>query len=320
MGIVGSINYYSLLVQGPGDVSDSHWEEILRSVVYHGEAENDPDAALDALQSILFERSDEWLGTRRRIIQAAVSASSNSTRRSDYCLTSLRSIALEASREALRERESPELSVVRRQAADYLRVLYGDKVLVTARMRSKKGHDICSMWGLASWGENWRTREPLKDFDQVKRALPIIMRTYSGKGIIDYATVIPSYIQMILEAYGAPLSTAQITSLIVARISPPLFRNPVSPEDEELQGNLDGGGYLDGYTTLPTPEEVLVQKQLHQSFFGVLSERESKVFQLKEEGLSIDQIAERLGCSKRTINGDWKSICDKCKQVLEKTC
>lgn len=317
---VGSIDYYSLLVQGPGELSDVHWEEILRSVVYHGEAETDPDAALDALQSVLFERSDEWLGTRRRIIQAAIGASSNPARRSDYCLTSLRNLALEASREAVRERESPELSVVRRQAADHLRALYGEKVLVSARMRSKKGHDICSMWGLASWGENWRTREPLKDLEQVKRGLPIIMRTYAGKGIIEYATVLPSYIRMILEAYGAPLSTAQIASLIVARISPPLFRNPVSPEDEERQGENDGGGYLAGYTTLPTPEDVLVQKQLQQSFFGILSVRETQIFQLKEEGFSIDRIAERLACSKRTVNGDWKSICDKCRQVLGQVC
>jgi len=91
-------------------------------------------------------------------------------------------------------------------------------------------------------GDKWRERAPLKDLEQVKRGLPIIMRTYAGKGIIDYATVLPAYIPMILEAYGAPLSTAQITSLIVGRISPPLFSNPTTPNpgDQQEHEAMDG--------------------------------------------------------------------------------
>jgi hypothetical protein len=302
------------------EISDSDWREVLKAVVYHGEAEKEPDAALDALQTILLEQSDEWIEKRRRILQGAVSASSNVSRQSDYCLTSLRNLALESSRDALGQQESPELPVVRRQVADHLRKLHTERTLVTARMRSQKGNDICSVWGLASWGDKWRERSPLRDREQVKRDLPIIMRTYSGKGIIDYATVLPAYIPMILEAYGAPLSTAQITLLIVGRISPPLFSNPTTPNPGNQQKHEGIDGFMVGYTRLPSPEDALVSKQLQQSFFGILNERELQVFQLKEEGLSIDEIAERLKCSKRTINGDWKSVCDKCRQVLEQVC
>jgi hypothetical protein len=317
---LSSVNYYNLLVQGPLEISDSEWKKVLKAVVYYGEAEKEPDAALDALQSILFEQSDEWIERRRRILQGAVSASSNPSRQSDYCLTSLRNLALESSREELSQQESPELPIVRRQVADHLRRLHAEKTLVTARIRSQKGNDICSVWGLASWGDKWREKAPLKDLEQVKRDLPIIMRTYAGKGIIDYATVLPSYIPMILEAYGAQLSTAQITALIVGRISPPLFSNPGTPNpgDQHEHDGIDG--FMEGYTRLPSPEEALVSKQLQRSFFGILNERELQVFQLKEEGLSIDEIAERLKCSKRTINGDWKSVCDKCMKVLGQVC
>lgn len=227
---------------------------------------------------------------------------------------------MESAREVLGQQLSPELPVVRRQVADHLRKLHAEKILVTTRMRSQKGNDIYSQWGLASWGAKWRERAPLKDLEQVKRDLPIIMRTYSGKGIIDYATVLPAYIPMILEAYGAPLSTAQITSLIVGRISPPLFSNPTTPNPVDQQEYEGIDGFIVGYTRLPSPEDALVSKQMQQSFFGILHERELQVFQLKEEGLSIDEIAERLKCSKRTINGDWKSVCDKCRQVLEQVC
>jgi hypothetical protein len=314
------VNYYNLLVQGPLEISDSDWREVLKAVVYHGEAEKEPDAALDALQSLLFEQSDEWIDRRRRILLGAVSASSNPSRQSDYCLTSLRNLALESSREVLTQQESPELPIVRRQVADHLRKLHAEKTVVTVRIRSQKGNDICSQWGLASWGEKWRERAPLKDLEQVKRGLPIIMRTYAGKGIIDYATVLPAYIPMILEAYGAPLSTAQITSLIVGRISPPLFSNPTTPDSGDHQEHERMDGFMVGYTRMPSPEDALVSKQLQQSFFGILNERELEVFQLKEEGLSIDEIAERLNCSKRTINGDWKNVCDKCIQLLEQVC
>ncbi len=317
---MSSVNYYNLLEKGPLEISDADWREVLTAVVYYGEAEKEPDAALEALQSILFEQSEEWIDRRRRILQGAVNASSNPSRQSDYCLTSLRNIAVESSRETVSELESPELSVVRRQVADHLRKLHAQKTLFTVRMRTQKGNDIGSQWGLTSWGDKWRERTPLKDLDQVKRDLPMIMRTYSGKGIIDYAGVLPSYIPMILEAYGAPLSTAQITALVVGRISPPLFSNPGTPNPGEYQGQDGIEGFMAGYTRMPSPEDVLVSKQLQKSFFGMLNERELQVFQLKEEELSIEEIAERLGCSKRTINGDWKTVCDKCRQVLEQVC
>lgn len=317
---MSSVDYYNLLQQGPLATSDSEWREVLKAVVYYGDARSEPDAALEALQSILFEQSDEWIGRRRRILEGAMGQSSNPSRQSDYCLTSLRNIAVESAREALSQRESPELSVVRRQVADHLRKLHAEKTLVTLRMRSKKGNDIYSLWGLASWGDKWNTRTPQKPFEEVKRELPIIMRTYSGKGIIDYAGVLPGYIPMILETYGAPLSTAQITAIVVGRISPPLFSNPGTPNPGAHQEHDGIDEFMAGYARVPSPEDVLVSQQLQQSFFGVLSQRELQVFQLKEEGLSVDEIAERLKCSKRTVNGDWKAVCEKCRQVLEQVC
>ena len=154
-----AINYYNLLKEGPTELSISDWEQVSRSITsLDGDAPTEFDAASDVLNSIVFECSQEWLDKRFRIVQKAESASLNPSRRSDYCLRSMQNLAGEAAREARMREESPELSVVRRQVTDYLRKLASQKVLNSHRMRSKTGQDICNLWTLAEWGDNWRER------------------------------------------------------------------------------------------------------------------------------------------------------------------
>ncbi len=67
---------------------------------------------------------------------------------------------------------------------------------------------------------------------------------------------------------------------------------------------------------MPSPEDLFTEKQLLHHFLTGLSEREAKVFEMKEDGRPVDKIAEELGCSVRTVNNDWKSIFDKGRRTL----
>jgi hypothetical protein len=310
-------NFYNLLKNGPEEMSGSEWGRVLNAVTSRdGDTAQDSDAALDAAQNILFECSQEWLEKRIKIVQKAEGASSNPSRRSEYCLRSLQNLVNEAAREAMIHEEAPELSLVRRQVADHLRKLSAKRLLKSHRQRSKHGQDICNLWRLSGWGGDWRKREPQKELDRLKTELPLIRASGGGKGVFDYAEVLPTYIPLILETYGAPLSTAQICSIVVSRISPPLMRNFSVGEFIDEANNPSGDSQWAGLYRMPSPEDLLTEQQLHQLFVSGLSDREMKVFEMKEDGTPIDKIAEELGCSIRTVNNDWKSIFDKGRRAL----
>ncbi|MGO9567789.1 MAG: LuxR C-terminal-related transcriptional regulator [Desulfomonilaceae bacterium] len=312
-----AINYYNLLKEGPTEVSISDWEQVSRSIAsFDGDAPTEFDAASDALQNLLFECSQDWLDKRFRIVQKAENASLNPSRRSDYCLRSLQNLASEAAREARMQEESPEMSLVRRQVTDHLRKLASQKVLNSYRTRSKSGQDICNRWTLAEWGNDWRERPPEKDLEQLKAELPWIQRNRGGKGIFDYAEVLPSYIRMVLETYGSALSTSEICSVIVSKISPPLFRNVmVSDLYEETDQPEEDWQWGEIYS-VRSAEELFAARQSHELFMAGLSERELKILEMKEDETPIEKIAEVLGCSAKTVNNDWKNIFDKGRRLL----
>ena len=302
---MSAIDYYNLLKNGPTQLSGSDWQHVLSSVTsLNGDAPTEFDAALDSVQSLIFECSQEWLEKRIRIVQKAESTSLNPSRRSDYCLRSMQNLASEAARESRMQGESPELSLVRRQVTDHLRKLASVKVLGSYRMRTKSGQDICNLWALAEWGDNWREKQPKKDLDQLKAELPWIQRSRGGKGIFDYAEVLPSYIQMVLEIHGAALSTSQICSVIVSRISPPLYRNMTF---SDLYGETDqheDDWPLGGTYAARSGEELFTARQSQELFMAGLSERELKILQMKEDETPIEKIAKVLGCSAKTVNND----------------
>ena|GEM_PF-4526818 len=312
-----AINYYNLLKEGPTELSISDWEQVSRSITsLDGDVPTEFDAASDVLNSIVFECSQEWLDKRFRIVEKAESASLNPSRRSDYCLRSMQNLASEAAREARMREESPELSAVRRQVTDYLRKLASQKVLNSYRTRSKSGQDICNRWTLTEWGNDWRERQPEKDLEQLKAELPWIQRTRGGKGIFDYAEVLPSYIRMVLENYGSALSTSEICSVIVSKISPPLFRNVmVSDLYEETDQPEEDWQWGETYS-MRSAEELFTARQSHELFMAGLSERELKILEMKEDETPIEKIAEVLGCSAKTVNNDWKNIFDKGRRLL----
>lgn len=317
--VPGRIDYYRLLAEGTDSLSGAEWDTIVKSVFQPIQIVSDGDAAhaaLDAFKNLLFECSGEWPDKRLRIVEKAQSASSSWSRRSDYCLTSLRTVAAEAAREAAKKQSSPELPLVYRQVGLHLRELTSKGVLVCQRLRTKKGQDIGVQWGLAAWGTEWRTKSPRNDLAKVKRDLPVIRATLQSKGIFDYAQVLPTYIPEILKAHDAPLSTGQICSVIVSRISPPLLSNPGNPHPEHDIGSSADLLDLAGLTRVPSPEDILIHKESQAQFFSALTEQEMGVLRMKEDEKTIDTIAQELGCSKKTVNNLWRSVFQKVRDLL----
>ena len=310
-----SIDYYRLLKEGPETISGSDWEEVLKTATLQKETETYPEAAAEALQNLLFDGSKEWLDKKFRILEGAEKASTNPGRRSEYCLNSLKHLCVEAAREATLKDESPELSLILRQVSDHLRQLSAEEKLLSHRLRSKKGRDLCNLWGLPDWGLGWLRREPAAAMEHVTDELPTILSSQPGKGVFDYSATLPGYLPTILMLYSAALSTAQMSSTVVAKISPPLMRTSVSSErDESTEQKVES--HFPGCVRIPGPEQLLRYKQLREGFLGRLTDREKRVFELKEAGFAVDEIADKLDCSGRTVNNDWKSIFSKCRQVL----
>lgn len=284
-------------------------------MVYGVGAGDDPDAAFQALESLLFESCEEWADRRTSIIRGAESDSANPSRRSEYCLKALRALVSDTSKEATRSENFPELAVVERQVSDHLRKLNGDGIVHSCRMRTKQGKDICNLWGLSEWGTGCRERKPERHLETVREDMPFILGASGGKGLFDYGTVLPSYIPKMLTLHSAALSTSQIKSVVVAKLSPPIM----SVADNPALWEGDEGEDLVCYPTfgrMPSPEDMMAEAEMKRAFYARLTEREVKVLELKEEGHSIEEIALRLGCSKKTVNNDWKSIFEKCTDAL----
>jgi hypothetical protein len=305
------MDYYRLLQNPLANISQEDWETVMRSVMGHNIENIGAEAAYEAVLFLLFDCSEEWMEKRFRILKTSEHASSNPRRRSDFCLESLRNVVGEVRKRAAACEESPELPRIYRQVTDHLRKLEAATVLVSKILRTKRGGDLCKLWGLHAWGDAWYTICPRIDIEGLKTCLPFILASGDGKGIFDYASVLPRYIPLTLQQYGAPLGTSQIAYTIVSRISPPLINYSVTFQDG------DGTGpERYPHITFASPEEIISGKEVQAEFLNRLTDRERKVLDGKDEGLSIEEIAQGIGCSQRTVNNDWKSIVAKLQSVM----
>ena len=290
------VNYYDLLRGGIQAIRTLDWEEVLRSVVFYRKDLEDFDGAFDALYGVCLECSQEWIGQRSKIIREASKKHSNPSRRSDYCLKALREITDKGSREAARRDESPDAVIVERQISDHLRDLNQSGQLVSDMVRSKAGKDLYKRWGLSDWGHDWRTRGPLRPLEEVREDLPIIEASCGGRGIFDYAGILPTYIPDILATYGAALGTSQIKSLICSRISPPLFGEPLDTE-------IPCGD--------PSPEKVAILRERFKEIRDRFKDFEKTIFDKSLEGNSNEKIAKLLNVQAETVHNARRNILRK---------
>lgn len=306
---MGTVDYFQLLQEGPGDLSAQEWEEIVLDVVRVNQPEYDPDIALETLQNTFFELTGEWVDRRTRIVNGARERTSDPGLRSKYCLVSLRLLVTEECREAAHRGSYPEFALVHRQVADHLREMRAQGVLLSFKLTTKKGRDLCVLWALVAWGNDARQRERCKELEEVIRELPVIYAYQEGKGIFDYSRVIPRDVPDTLDKYGAPLATAQITFTIVERISPPIS-SAVEADFDEIPD------WSQSPFETHAPEAFLQAKESGKDFRSRFDDREMKVILMKKDEKTIREIAEALGCSKRAVNDLWKGILQKAADCL----
>lgn len=287
------VNYYDLLREGVQAIRTPDWEEVVKSVVFYRKDLEDFDGAFDALYAVCLECSQEWIAQRSKIIREASQKHANPSRRSDYCLKALREIAEKGSREAALSDAAPDAVIVQRQISDHLRNLNHSGLLVSEMVRSRTGKDLYKLWGLKDWGDDWRTRSPLKPLEEMREDLPIIESSGGGRGVFDYSGILPTYIQRLLATYGAALGTAQIKSLICSRVSPPLFGEPLD---------------TDVPCKDPSPENVAILRQRLKEIRDNLKDSEKTIFDKSLEGNSSRNIAELLNVPVQTVQNFHRNI------------
>jgi len=107
------------------------------------------------------------------------------------------------------------------------------------------GQHIAKMWGLAAWGWSMRERKPQMSLKKLKESLPEIRTDEGGKGMFKYRQILPQYFILMLETWGAPLSTAQIKSVILDKLYPPPFwtKSAAGYPDKKAYGLSPMSGY-----------------------------------------------------------------------------
>lgn len=327
------VDYFQLLKGLPCELSQSQWEEIVNSVAMSNPRNISHEFCADVIGNLLCETSDEWVTKRTTIVSGAAHSHANPTLRSRYCLSGLRNVVAEAWQEKTDRLVSPDRLLVHRQVQDHLRKLRVEGILCSFNRNAHNGKLVCVFWALKEWGPQAMDRRPTKSLEDVPDCLRVIRAYEGGKGVFDYAGVLPSYIPKALMEYGAPLSTAQISQAVEASITPPLARNPdeqdivrfISPgsdrtsralarNPDQLDGDLspqDSASCSPLWPVVVSAEEQLQQAQIRTRFFNSLDPEERKVLDMKDDGESIEAIAGALGCSKRRVNNLWKTVIDK---------
>jgi hypothetical protein len=303
-----TVDYYELLSGRSDSLTAEEWQAIMKAVSAQFADPNKREVAVETTADVLFDMSNKWMGIRIRITRKARDRSDSPGRRSEYCLYAIKGEVTEAIRR-FEEEDTPDLENVRRQVLDHLRSLRNRKILVSFKLRTRQGRDLRVMWALDIWEPGAKDRKPPLHLDEVRELLPVILARGDENDAFNYAEVLPNYLPMILKRYEAALSSSEITFTVVAKISPPLAALYRSEDFESLLAV--------SWTGPPTPHDIIEGKRAWDSFFGGLSERERKVLEMKEQDKPIDQIAQAIGCSPRTVNNLWNGIQEKAAAYLD---
>ena len=154
-----TVDYYDLLSGGAASLTTEVWQSIMKTVSAWITDPEDREVAARTIADILFDISGEWAGKRTRIISKARERSDGPKRRSDFCLNAIKEEITEAIRKP-EEDDNPELDQVRRQVLDHLRGLRTRRILLSFKIRTSRGRDICVMWGLVTWEPGAKDRRP----------------------------------------------------------------------------------------------------------------------------------------------------------------
>jgi len=297
------VDYFTLLTERGKGISDSEMHEVLKWVATLGHDLGDSDTAFDRFTDLYLEDSPEWIRQRTRITSEAEVKHSNPRIRSDYCRDSIKKMITEKIKEEATRRQYPERAWILRQVCDHLRLLEKKGELCSHMVKSKVGQDLWKMWGLFLWGPNWKDLRRQVQLDEAMKRLNFIEADTGGKGIFDYAGVLPTYIPELLSICSGPLSTSEIAATICQMISPPLAG--MSHED-----------ITDSPSQWTSVAEILEDMDLWIKIDSILTDDEKGVLEMLRESTPKPQIAERLRCSLRSVPNHVRRIIDKIAYLL----
>lgn len=189
-----------------------------------------PDSTADwtgavdqVLESMFWNMSQGSVSKRERIIRAAERKHANPRLKSNFCLNILRKEVWRLMQKNEKREAFPKLDLIYRQIERHLKAQERNGSLQSHMKYGANGQHIAKMWGLSIWGRTMRERQPNMSLKNLRESLPEIRTDTGGKGMFPYKQVLPQFLILALQTWGAPLSTAQIKSVILDKLVPPPF-------------------------------------------------------------------------------------------------
>lgn len=197
---------------------------------------NSPTEVMDFLHDMFFNLSKEIVKKRERIIRLAQERHANPRNQSNYCRYVLKLEFRRWDRKKFAREFSRGKYLIFRQVETHLRGLRDDAGILRSEMRySDCGCPLAMFWGVAKWGPHMMQRRRRMPLEELIESLPDIPVGQGGKGVFKYKEVLPGYLVLILERFEAPLTTAELKSIIQAKLpflSHGALLVPISPEHE----------------------------------------------------------------------------------------
>ena len=220
---MNDLDVFMILKEGINSLSESELREFVELLAPPHSTANWTGAVDQLLGNVFWNLSKGSVRKRERIIRAAERKHANPKLKSDFCRNILRKEVWRLIRKDEKREAFPKLDLIYKQIEQHLRAQESNGSLQSRMKYGSTGQHIAKMWGLAAWGWSMRERKPNMSLKKLKESLPEIRTDEGGKGMFKYRQILPQYFILMLETWGAPLSTAQIKSVILDKLYPPPF-------------------------------------------------------------------------------------------------
>jgi hypothetical protein len=304
---MAGIDFLKLMNEGLVGMTESDLDTLVRSLMPNTRAmkeefSDSSQAIRDFLDEMFFNLSKEVAKKRERIIRLAEEKSGNPKNQSEYCLRALRHEFSQWRRSQFAREHFPENHRVNRQVERHLNTLRkkglfrshelnvpsrqyrGSASTLDEAENVKKSHIetqrrriLAVLWGLSEWGPEMHTRRRGVTKAKLLESLPDIPTGEGGKGVFRYERVLPDYLILILQTFGAPLSTAEIKSIVRNKARVIAFPSVLAPMSPEYEGRPFRIGGLTGHHRSELSTTAISENQDQDEVSGHLEPNDSRL-------------------------------------------
>jgi hypothetical protein len=249
------IDFLKIMKDGLAGITESEYDtlvRLLRPVVMalKDSSLNPKEAITDFLDDMFFNLSNASVRRRERIVRLAEKKHENPGLRSKYCLRVLSVEFRRRLKKQIAKNRYPHNHLLYRQVVIHLKTLREEGVLQSQEIPVPSGGIFAVLWGLSEWGPDMQNRKARFTMKKLIKTLPSIPTGKGGKGLFQYAKVLPEFLPLILTLYDAPLLTAEFKAVVRSKV-PGLHQAtivvPFSPENESGILRLKDGSHSYGY-------------------------------------------------------------------------